>query len=81
MMRATILAVAAFGLLTGCGNRADLVPATGAALPPKPYGAAATPTPGDLLTPPVQTRPSRSDEVLRNSEQRRSDDFDLPPPG
>lgn len=80
MMRTTILALAALGLLTGCGNRGPLEPAAGVNLPPKPYGAVATPTPGDLLTAPVQARPSRSDEVLQNSEQRRGDDFDLPPP-
>jgi len=76
--------LAAIGLaaatLAGCGNRGPLEPPAGAALPPAPYGARATPTPNELLTPPVQTRPSRSDELLRNSEARRSDDFDLPPP-
>jgi len=65
--------------LAGCGAAKQLQPAPGASLPPAPYGAKATPTPAQLLTPTTQQRPQRSDELLRNSEQRRSDDFDLPP--
>lgn len=65
--------------LAGCGAAKELQPAPGAALPVAPYGAKATPTPAQLLTPTTQQRPQRSDELLRNSEQRRSDDFDLPP--
>ncbi len=34
----------------------------------------------DLLAPPVQTRPARSDDLIESSEERRSDEFDLPPP-
>ena len=67
-------------LLAGCGAREELKPAEGAALPPAPYGAAATPKPGDLLDPPVQTRPGRSDDLIESSDKRRSDEFDLPPP-
>jgi hypothetical protein len=66
-------------LLAACGNRGDLKPAAGETLPPKPYGAVATPAPADLTKAPPQTRPTRSDEVLRSSEKRRSDEFDLPP--
>lgn len=65
--------------LAGCGAAKELQPAEGAALPPAPYGARATPTPEQLLTPTTQQRPQRSDELLRNSEQRRGDEFDLPP--
>jgi len=65
--------------LAGCGAAKELQPAPGASLPVAPYGAKATPTPAQLLTPTTQQRPQRSDELLRNSEQRRSDDFDLPP--
>ena len=65
--------------LAGCGAAKQLQPAPGASLPPAPYGAKATPTPAQLLTPTTQQRPQRSDELLSNSEQRRSDDFDLPP--
>ena len=66
-------------LLAGCGASRGLTPAEGERLPPAPYGANATPTPNDLLTPQAQARPGRSDELLRNSEERRSDEFDLPP--
>ncbi|MGP7796800.1 hypothetical protein [Sphingomonas sp. CLY1604] len=65
--------------LAGCGAAKELQPAPGASLPPAPYGATATPTPNQLLTPTTQQRPQRSDELLRNSDQRRSDEFDLPP--
>lgn len=66
-------------LLTACGNRGELKPAAGESLPPKPYGAVATPAPSDLVRAAPQTRPTRSDEVLRSSEERRSDEFNLPP--
>ncbi|MCP3732864.1 hypothetical protein M9978_20810 [Sphingomonas sp. MG17] len=66
-------------LLAACGNKGELKPAAGGSLPPKPYGAVATPTPTDLVQAPPQTRPTRSDEVLRSSQERRSDEFTLPP--
>jgi hypothetical protein len=66
-------------LLAGCGARGELKPAADTPLPVKPYGAEATPTPTQLLTPSVQARPERSDELLKNSEPRGGDDFDLPP--
>ena len=49
-------------LLAACGNRGELKPAAGGSLPPKPYGAVATPTPTELVQAPPQTRPTRSDE-------------------
>lgn len=67
--------------LAGCGGRVPLKPQEGHALPPKPETAAAVPTPEQLLTPEAQTRPKRSDEQLKRSEQRQDDKFDLPPPG
>ena len=76
MKTATILLGAL--ALAGCGA-SRLKPAPGEALPVAPYGATATPTPGQLLTPSNQARPQRSDELLTASEDRRSDDFDLPP--
>ena len=66
-------------LLAGCGARGDLKPVANAPLPVKPYGAVVTPTPAQLLAPSAQARPERSDELLKNSEQRGGDDFDLPP--
>lgn len=65
--------------LVGCGAARDLKPVTGKALPVAPYGATATPTPAQLLTPSTQARPNRSDELLRNSEERQGNEFDLPP--
>lgn len=76
-MKRTILFLAV--LLAGCGASRGLKPEPGEQLPVAPYGATATPQPGDLLTPGTQARPGRSDELLRNSEERRSDEFDLPP--
>lgn len=66
--------------LAGCGGRGELKPPQGVALPVKPYGALATPTASVLLTPSVQARPKRSDELLKSSERRTRDDFDVPPP-
>ncbi|NNM78764.1 hypothetical protein HJG53_17900 [Sphingomonas sp. ID1715] len=66
-------------VLAACGGREELQPTAGASLPPKPYAAEATPRPSELMTPEVQARPERSDELLRRSEQRRDDRFDLPP--
>lgn len=71
--------VALLLVLAGCGAAKELQPAPGQPLPVAPYGAKATPTPAQLITPTTQQRPQRSDELLRNSEQRRADDFDLPP--
>jgi hypothetical protein len=65
--------------LAACGGKEELRPKTGQSLPPKPYAAEATPTPSQLIKPETQARPERSDELLRQSEQRRDDRFDLPP--
>lgn len=67
--------------LAACGGRTALAPKAGNALPVKPETAATTPTPDQLLTPDIQARPGRSDEQLKRSEQRKSDEFDLPPAG
>ena len=75
----TRLALSALLLLTACGSAAELQPAPGRSLPVAPAGARATPTPGELLTATTQQRPERSDELLRRSDERRSDEFDLPP--
>lgn len=76
---AAALLVAALAL-SACGGKRDLRPATGQSLPPKPYAAATPPTSAQLLTPTPQQRPQRSDELLKQSEERRDDRFDLPPP-
>lgn len=66
-------------LLAGCGKVGDLEPRTGNAMPPKGYGQTAEQTAQALTTPSVQTRPGRSDELLKRSERRENDPFDLPP--
>jgi len=78
-MRTAILLGAAL-VLSGCGTSKGLAPPKGAALPPAPYGATVRPTATELLKPSNQARPERSDELLKSSEDRRSDEFDLPPP-
>ena len=66
-------------LLAGCGREADLKPAPGQALPIKPLMARTTPTVAELLTPPTYTRPNRVDELVKKSQPRAQDPFDLPP--
>lgn len=81
MKRLVLLTMALTGgfALAGCGAREGLKPAATASLPAAPHGAKATPSPTDLLQPPVQTRPARSDDLIQSSDQRRSDAYDLPP--
>ncbi len=68
-------------LLSACGSRGVLLPKPGQSLPPRPAGARTQPTPEQLMTPSDQARPQRSDELLLDSHERKSDRFDLPPPG
>lgn len=63
----------------GCGKVGDLEPRTGNAMPPKAYGQTAAQTAEALSTPSVQARPSRTDELLKRSERREDDPFDVPP--
>jgi hypothetical protein len=66
-------------VLSACGAARELKPAEGKPLPVAPYGATATPTPSQLLTASSQARPERSDELLKSSEERQGNEFDLPP--
>ncbi|MDM8010351.1 MAG: lipoprotein [Parasphingorhabdus sp.] len=68
-------------MLAACGNRGALQPAKGEALPPPVYGEMKAPSGEELLVPSSQAKPERSDELLRRSEKRQNDEFDLPPPG
>ena len=68
-------------LLSACGNRGALEPPKGQSLPPAVYGEVKQPDANELLTPSTQALPERSDELLRRSEKRQDDKFDLPPPG
>jgi hypothetical protein len=72
--------LAAAVLLAGCGHVADLKPAPGQSLPVKPLMARTTPTPQELLTIPAYAKPDRVDELMKRSEPRPLDPFDLPPP-
>ena len=75
-----VLAVAFAALaLTGCGRQAELIYPPGSTGPTTAAGEAEPPTPTELITPTTQARPARSDEVLRNSQTREPDPFDLPP--
>lgn len=79
MKRVLLLAGVALAL-SSCGARKELKPVGDKPLPVKPYAAMATPTPNKLLEAPPQTRPERSDNLIESSKERRSDEFDLPPP-
>lgn len=74
-----VIVAATLVLLAGCGRQTDLRPAAGESLPPKPLMARATPTPNDLLTIPTYAKPNRVDELMKRSEPRPQDPFDLPP--
>src|SRR5436190_4043496 len=75
-----ILVIAGVAALASCGREADLKPAAGHSLPVKPEMARTTPTVEQLLTPPTYARPDRVDELVKRSQPRASDPFDLPPP-
>jgi hypothetical protein len=75
-----ILVLAGVAALTACGREAELKPAPGQALPVKPMMARTTPTVEQLLTSPPYARPDRVDELLKKSQPRAEDPFDLPPP-
>jgi hypothetical protein len=66
-------------LVAGCGMREPLRPAEGQAMPPAPAMASRAMTTDELLSPPPVARPGRVDELLRRSEVREDDRFDLPP--
>ncbi|KQT34904.1 argininosuccinate lyase [Sphingomonas sp. Leaf412] len=65
--------------LAGCGSTKAVEAPAGKPLPAVAYGTTAPPTTERLLTPSVQARPGRGDSLLRRSEERQSDEFDLPP--
>jgi hypothetical protein len=75
-----IRCIGAVVLLGGCGRVADLQPRPGHALPVKPMLARTTPTVQELLTPPTYAHPDRVDELVKRSQPRAADPFDLPPP-
>jgi hypothetical protein len=66
--------------LAGCGLERPLEPPRGGAMPVAPRMAARAPTVDEMLAAPTTARPDRIDELLRRSEEREDDHFDLPPP-
>ena len=80
MKRSRLLLLTAALGLAACGRVAELQPAPGHALPVKPEMARTTPTVEQLLTPPTYARPDRVDELVKRSQPRAADPFDLPPP-
>lgn len=75
---AVLIAITA---LCGCGRMSELTPAQGQPLPVKPMMAKTTPTAQELLTPPTYADPERVDELIKRSQPRSVDRFDLPPAG
>jgi hypothetical protein len=80
MRRSLILLAFAILGLAGCGRVAQLEPKAGNALPVRPLMARATPSADQLLDLPPNAAPNRVDELMKRSESRKSDPFDLPPP-
>ena len=80
MKRTALLLAPLFVLMLGaCGLREPLRPAPGQQMPPAPAMAPRAMTTDELLAPPPIARPGRVDELLRRSEVREDDRFDLPP--
>ncbi len=76
---AKIIGISAFLVLAGCGKFGPLEPRTGAKPAPLAYGQSEAEETDTFTAPSVQARPGRSDELLRRSERRSDDPFDLPP--
>ena len=78
-MRKKLAILALTAVLAACGSKKELVRPQGDPVPPKPAFAETAPTSDELLAPDSQSRPERSDELLRRSQRREDDRFDLPP--
>lgn len=78
MKRAALLMLALAA--SGCGLKEPLAAPPGQGAPPVPEMARRAPTTEEMLTPPPIARPARVDELIRRSEAREDDRFDLPPP-
>jgi hypothetical protein len=74
------IALLALICLAACGKRDDLRPAAGASLPPRPLTAPVQPTVPELLQTTPEANPDRNDDVLKRSQERKEDRFELPPP-
>ncbi|HEX6072942.1 MAG TPA: hypothetical protein VFY95_08040 [Sphingomicrobium sp.] len=80
MQRSIVPVLGLLALLAGCGQTAELKPAAGKSMPVKPLMARTTPITDDLLAIPQYARPNRVDELVKRSQPRQADPFDLPPP-
>ena len=67
-------------LAAGCGLREPLQPVEGQSAPPAPAAMNRPLTTQEMITPPTIVRPQRVGELLRRSEERTDDRFDMPPP-
>ncbi len=65
--------------LCACGKVGNLEPKTGSTPIPTAYGNDKPATADALVTANAQARPGRSVELLRRSERREDDPFELPP--
>lgn len=80
-MNRTIAILGLLLALVACGKAEVLKPAPGMTPPPKPATMLVAPTTDQLIAPSSQAEPMRVDELLKTSEDRQDDRFDLPPPG
>lgn len=71
--------VAILALLGACGKIGELQPESGSSAIVAAYGQEKADSPSELLEPSAQARPGRSVELLRRSQRREDDEFDLPP--
>lgn len=80
-MTAGKIVLAALGVvvLAGCGRQVELTRKPGADPLPVAYGAEEPATADSLMTPSPQIRPVRNEDLLRRSEARPDDPFELPP--
>ncbi|OYY68911.1 MAG: hypothetical protein B7Y00_04365 [Sphingomonadales bacterium 17-56-6] len=74
-----LLIIAVAMTATACGKVGDLDPRTGNSMPPAAYGQRTAQTAEILSTSSVQARPDRTDELLKRSDRREDDPFDVPP--
>ncbi len=72
----TLMSVIALG---ACGKMGGLEPKLGAKPIPAAYGSDQPASAEQLATASAQARPGRSVELLRRSNRREEDPFDLPP--
>jgi predicted small lipoprotein YifL len=77
--RTKIISVALIAALAACGKVGPLEPKIGQEPPAKAYGQTEVPNSEKLVIASEQARPGRSDELMRRSERRTDDPFDLPP--